>query len=62
MNGDSSFVSKILLCGNEAEFISRVGEQRPFKIVGHLAFSGEKDREKFDCVKDGKVLLDDKIC
>ena len=62
MNNESSFVPKILLCGDEAEFISRVGVQRPFKIVGHLAFSGEKNGQKFDYVKDGKVLLDDKIC
>lgn len=43
MNGENSFVPKILLCGDEAEFISRVGEKRPFKIVGHLQFVGKVD-------------------
>ena len=32
---DLSFTPRILLCGDEAEFLSRVG-QRPFKIVGRL--------------------------
>lgn len=58
----SNFVPKILLCGDEAEFISRIGGQRPFKIVGHIEFSGEKDGEKFDYVQDGKILFDDKLC
>lgn len=61
MNGETSFVPKILLCGDEAEFISRVDGQRPYKIVGHVTFSGEAGGQKFDFTQDGKILLDDKL-
>ena len=62
MNNESSFVPKILLCGDEAEFISRVGGQRPFKIVGHVQFRGALNGQKFDFAQDGNLLLNDKIC
>lgn len=62
MNSQTLFVPKVLLCGDEAEFISRVGGQRPFKIVGHVEFRGEANGEKFDFSQDGKVLIDDKLC
>ena len=62
MNVETSFVPKVLLCGDEAEFISRVGGQRPFKIVGHVAFGGTKDGQKFNYVEDGTVLFNDKLC
>ena len=39
---DLNFIPKILLCGDEAEFLSRVG-QRPFKIVGRLPIAGKVD-------------------
>ena len=53
---DLKFVPKILLCGDESEFFSRV-EERPFKIIGHAKISG-KD---FDFVRDGKIFFDDKL-
>lgn len=62
MNGETFFVPKILLCGDEAEFISRVGDKRSFKIVGHVQFGGEKDGQKFNFTQDGKFLLDDRLC
>ena len=62
MNGETFFVPKILLCGDEAEFISRVGDKRSFKIVGHVQFGGEKDGQKFNYTQDGKFLLDDRLC
>ena len=54
-----SFVPRILLCGEEAEFFSRVG-QRPFKIVGKVQFSGEVDGQPFNFLQDGKIFLDGK--
>ena len=53
---DLKFIPKILLCGDEWEFFSRV-EDRPFKIVGHAKISGED----FDFVRDGKIFFDDKL-
>ena len=40
--GNLSFIPKILLCGDDLEFISQVGN-RPFKIVGHVQFTGKVD-------------------
>ena len=60
MISKSVFVPRILLCGDEMEFILRVG-QRPFKIVGHVQFRGETNGQKFDFAQDGKLLLNDKI-
>ena len=62
MNRQTFFVPKVLLCGDETEFISRVGGQRPFKIVGHVKFRGEANGEDFDFLKDRRVSIDDKLC
>ena len=56
MNNEFGFVPKILLCGDEADFFSRVGE-RPFKIIGHAKISDKN----FDFVKDGKIFFDGKL-
>ena len=40
MQSELNFIPKILLCGDEAEFLSRVGE-RPFKIIGHAYIFGK---------------------
>lgn len=61
MDSELNFVPGILLCGDETEFASRVGN-RPYKIVGHVELSGTADGQKFDFAKDGKALLDDKLC
>ena len=60
MRSELNFVPKILLCGDEAEFFSRVGE-RPFKIVGRVQLSGEVDGQAFNFFQDGRVLLDGKL-
>ena len=54
------YVPKILLCGDTAEFLSKVA-QRPFKIVGQLQIFGEVDGQKFNLNKDGKVFFNDKL-
>ena len=56
MQNDLSFVPKILLCGDEANFFSRIGT-RPFKIVGHAKIFGEG----FDFRRDGKIFFDGKV-
>ena len=56
MQNEFGFVPKILLCGDEAEFFSRVGE-RPFKLVGRAKISDKN----FDFVKDGKIFFDNKL-
>ena len=56
MGNEFGFVPKILLCGDEAEFLSQVGE-RPFKIVGHAQISGDG----FDFVQDNKIFFNDKL-
>lgn len=61
MDKETSFIPNILLCGDEAEIISRLGN-RLFKIVGHVKFDGEINRQKFNFARDGKFLLEDKIC
>lgn len=43
-----SFVPKILLCGDEEEFLSRIGN-RPFELVGRVK------------IKDDKIFLGDKL-
>ena len=60
MQRELNFVPKILLCGDEAEFLSRVG-QRPFKIVGRVQLVGEVDGQQFNLFRDGKLLLDGKL-
>ena len=56
MSSESSFVPKILLCGDEVEFLSRIGE-RPFKIVGQAKISGDD----FDFVQDNKIFFNNKL-
>ncbi|MBR3499570.1 MAG: DUF4422 domain-containing protein [Selenomonadaceae bacterium] len=56
MQNDLSFVPKILLCGDEANFFSRIGN-RPFKIVGHAKIFGEG----FDFRHDGKIFFNGKV-
>ncbi len=56
MYSELAFVPKILLCGDEAEFFSRVGE-RPFKLVGHVEIVGEN----FHLAQDGKIFFNDEL-
>lgn len=60
MQGDFSFVPKILLCGDEAEFLSQVSN-RPFKIIGNAYISGEVDGQSFDFVSDNKIFFNDEL-
>ncbi|MBR0289310.1 MAG: hypothetical protein IJQ82_10055 [Selenomonadaceae bacterium] len=60
MQGELSFVPRILLCGDEAEFISRAG-RRPFNIVGRVKIFGEVDGQPLNFLKDGKVFLNGKL-
>ena len=54
------FIPQILLCGDEAEFLARVG-QRPFKIVGNVKIFGEVDGQPLNFLQDGKIVLDGKL-
>lgn len=56
MQNKTQFVPNILLCGDETDFFSRIGN-RPFKIVGHAEIAGED----FNFVKDNKIFFNDKI-
>ena len=56
MENDLRFVPKILLCGDEAIFLSQIST-RPFKIVGHAEISGEN----FNFRRDGKIFFDRKL-
>ena len=60
MQSGLNFIPQILLCGDEAEFLSRVG-QRPFKIVGHVKIFGEVDGQPLNFLQDGKIFLNDKL-
>ncbi|MBR3049823.1 MAG: DUF4422 domain-containing protein [Selenomonadaceae bacterium] len=60
MHNDLSFMPRILLCGDEAEFFSRVG-QRPFKIVGRMQLAGTFDGQPINFLQDGRIFLDGKI-
>ena len=60
MNSELSFVPKILLCGDEAEFLSRIGE-RPFKLVGHAQIAGVVDGQSFDFVRDNKIFFNNEL-
>lgn len=60
MHSELNFVPRILLCGDEAEFLSRVG-QRPFKIVGRVGLFGEVDGQPLNFLQDGRIFLDGKI-
>ena len=56
MQYDLKFIPKILLCGDEAKFLSQVGN-RPFKIIGHAKISGED----FNFAKDNKIFFNDEL-
>ena len=60
MYNESTFIPKILLCGDEAEFFARVGN-RPFKLVGHLEVFGEVNGQQFNLAKDGKIFFGGKL-
>ena len=60
MQDDLKFIPKILLCGDEAEFFSRVGN-RPFKIIGRAYISGEVHGQKFNFAQDNKIVFNDKL-
>lgn len=55
-----TYVPKILLCGDKANFRERIG-QCPFKIVGEVKFSGKYKGKPFNFAEDGNFLLDGKI-
>ena len=57
---DLTFIPRILLCGDEPEFFSQVG-QRPFKIIGHAQISGKVGKQKFNLKEDGKIFFNDKV-
>jgi hypothetical protein len=57
---DLSFLPRILLCGDDQEFFSQVG-QRPFKIIGHAKLSGKVGKQKFDFKEDAKIFFNDKL-
>ena len=60
MINEAVFVPKVLLCGDAAEFLARVG-QRPFELVGQIKFVGEVDGQPFNFLRDGKFALDEKF-
>ena len=60
MINETIFIPQILLCGDVREFFARV-EERLFKIVGQVKFSGEVNGQSFNLLRDGKFLLDDTI-
>ena len=60
MHSEFDFIPKILLCGNEQEFFSRVGN-RPFKIVGHIEIQGKVGKKEFNYKQDGRSFFNDKV-
>lgn len=54
------FVPRILLCGEESDFLSRV-TQRPFKIVGSVKFFGEVEGQQLNFPQDDKIYLNGKM-
>ena len=57
---DLKFIPKVLLCGDEAELFSKVGNI-PFKIIGHAHIEGKSGVQDFDFVQDNKIFFDDKL-
>ncbi len=55
-----NYIPRILLCGDESEFLARV-DNRPYKIIGHLKISGEVDGQPFNVTKDKKVFFNDEL-
>ena len=60
MRDDLKFIPSILLCGDESEFFSQVGN-RPFKIIGHAKIFGEVNGQKFNFAKDNKIFFNGKL-
>ena len=60
MYEENYFVPKILLRGDKAEFLARVG-QRPFKLIGEINFVGEAEGQQFHLLRDKKFSLDGKL-
>lgn len=60
MYKENYFVPKILICGDKAEFLARIG-QRPFKLVGEVNFVGEAEGQQFHFLRDGKFSIDGKL-
>ena len=57
---DLKFIPKVLLCGEEAEFFSQVGN-RPFKIIGRAYIAGEVNGQSFNFTQDNKIFFDNKL-
>jgi hypothetical protein len=61
---NQGFVPKVLLCGDESKFLSRIGN-RPVKIVGRVQITGTVNTGesvyKLDFAKDGKVSFNDEL-
>ncbi|MBR4384756.1 MAG: DUF4422 domain-containing protein [Selenomonadaceae bacterium] len=55
-----NYIPRILLCGDETEFLARV-DNRPYKIIGHAKISGEVDGQQFNIIKDEKVFFNDEL-
>ena len=60
MSSELNFIPRILLCGNEQEFFSRIGT-RPFKIVGHFEIQGKVGKKEFNFKQDGRSFFNDKV-
>lgn len=60
MSEENFFIPNILICGDRAEFLARVN-QRPFKIVGQISFSGTIEGREFNFFKEGNFSINGKI-
>ena len=60
MYSENYFVPKILLRGDKAEFLARIGE-RPYQLVGEINFVGEAEGQQFHLLRDGKFSIDGKL-
>ena len=56
----TKFIPRILLCGDEADFLARI-DSRPFKIIGYAKIFGEVDGQKFDFRRDGKIFFNGEL-
>ena len=56
----TKFIPRILLCGDETDFLAQVAE-RPFKIIGHMKLFGEVDGQKFNILTDKKVFFNGEL-
>ena len=55
-----NYIPRILLCGDEAEFLARV-DKRPYKVIGLLKISGEVDGQEFNITADRKVFFNGEL-